>query len=115
MALSDATFLTFLTATCNVRRMTPGAVNSGTGLPAETWANLATGVLCRFVKRRGREPLTERQRVVVREQLCMLPIGTDVLEGDVIVSGGLTYDVILVEDAAGAAHHKEAVVERRAA
>jgi len=112
--LNTATFLGLLTALCDVRRQEPGAVDSETGLPVETWLTPITDIPCRFVNRTGREAVSEaRGSVVLRGQVCMLPIDTDVREGDVILSGGQSYDVKLVEDAAGAGHHLEALVERR--
>ena len=113
MVLDIATFLSFLTASCAVRRAQPSVTDGHTGLVGENWSDLVENVPCRFVNRKGSESFREARGAVARQQLCMLPIGTDVREGDVITSGGLSYDVKLVDDAAGAGHHLEALVERR--
>jgi hypothetical protein len=110
---ATAIFESLLTATCDIRRQSAGFVDLETGLPAESWATVATGIKCRLVRRQGGEHMGERRTAVVRDQVCMLPISTDVREGDVIVSGGITFDVKLVADAAGEGHHLEATVERR--
>lgn len=113
MSLLTDVFEDLLNATCTIQRATAGSANAKTGVPSETWGNEAVGVACRLVRRKGREVLGDLGGALTRELLCMLPFDTNVAEGDVIISGGVTYDVTHVSNAGGAGHHLEATVVAR--
>lgn len=102
-------FSTWLNTTCTIRRFTEGAADDY-GQPAKSWANLATGVLCRLEPTSGKEIWIDKQLVISNFTLFLLP-AQDVTEKDEIVLGGETYNVLLVSDAAGHGHHQELALQ----
>ena len=76
--------------------------------PTVTWATVWTGA-CRVVQRSGRE-LEGLHETAVTTHRVFFPLGADVTSDDRLTVDGVTYDLTLVTaDAAGAAHHCEAL------
>lgn len=103
-------FSTWLNTTCTIRRFTAGAADDY-GHPVQTFSDLATGIACRLQPaagpgRGGKEIWVDKQLVIADFKL-FLSAGQDVTEKDEIVIGAKTYNVLLVNDAAGHGHHLE--------
>ena len=108
------TYTSLLIETCTISRNTPGAAGNY-GTPAPSWADHLTDEPCRRViagslGTSGREIHIGAEVVVADYQFFLEDI--DVTEQDRIISGGVSYEVLMVDRKQGelATHHKEAFV-----
>ena len=110
-------YTSLLIDTCDVERFTTGA-NDDYGQPTKTWAVHLDDIACRFqsgtgrgIGRAGMEVLVGA-KVVVADYLLFLG-DVDITERDRVVSGGVTYEVILVADKQDGtdSHHKERLLK----
>ena len=122
---AETDYTDLLTDTCTIRRATMGTTRDPYGNFVPTWANLATGVVCRLDEAggpwsaAGRETYTDKNITVADYMLC-LKWDQDITERDrvtAVVRDGITVvnnecEVILVSLAAGEVHHKEALLAR---
>ena len=108
-------FTSLLIETCTVRRYTTGAADSY-GKPVETWADHLTDQACRLMSgsrgigsaaSAGREFQVGAELVVA--DYIMFIEDVDITEQDRVVSGGVTYEILMVADRADgtASHHRE--------
>lgn len=99
-------YTTLLIDTCTIRRYTEGA-RDGYGKPARTWTDHLTDQACRLARPKGREVMVGVEVVIADYILFTQDI--DVTEEDRIVSGGVTYEILLVKIPQNGTddHHKE--------
>ncbi len=99
-------YTSLLIDTCITRRFTEG-VADGYGVPVRTWTDNLTDQACRLTVAGGREIKIGAELVIADYRLFVLDI--DIIEQDMVVIGGLTYEVLLVEDYADSTvdHHKQ--------
>ncbi len=99
-------YTTLLVDTCTTQRFTEGAADSY-GVPARTWADNLTDQDCRLVAMPGTELKVGAEIVVADYKLFVQDI--DIIEQDRVVSSGLTYEVLLVQDYSNGlgTHHKQ--------
>lgn len=108
-------YTSLLIETCTISRNTPGAAGNY-GTPAPAWADYLTDQACRRVtaggggSKGGREIYVGAEVVVADYTFFLQDI--DVTEQDRIISGGVSYEVLMVDRKQGDAvtHHKEAHV-----
>ncbi len=106
-----------LVNTCDVERYTTG-VPDAYGTPAKTWAAHLSGIACRFQSGTGRGigragmEVRVGAKVVVADYLFFTG-DVDITEQDRVVSGGVTYEVLLVTDKQDStdSHHKECLLK----
>ncbi len=103
-------FTSLLIETCTVQRYTEGAADNY-GVPAKTWADHLTDQACRINATTGREVLVGAKVVVADYKMFIADI--DITEQDRVVSGGVTYEVLLVSDRQNSTvdHHKECLMK----
>ena len=109
-----------LPQTCTIRRYTEGAQDEY-GHPAQTWADLATGVKCRRMNSKGYETKADDKTVVVADYIFFFKDGQDITERDRITTLALagtavdtyTYEVLKVDPILGRKkeHHREVQVQ----
>ena len=106
-------FESLLTSTCTIRRYTTGAADAY-GTPVKTWADHLTNQACRLMTgtsggntSSGVEILVGA-KLVVADYIMFIKV-VDITEQDRVVSGGITYEILMVADRANglASHHKE--------
>ena len=99
-------YTSLLIQTCTVQRFTEGAFDVY-GNPTLTWADYLTDQACRLVAAPGTELKVGAEIVVADYKLFIQSI--DIIEQDRVVIGGLTYEVLLVQDYADStiSHHKQ--------
>ncbi len=111
------TFASLLVDTCTTQRSTEGARDAA-GAPAKTWADNLVDEPCRFqsglgrgISRAGME-VRVGAKVVIADYLFFIG-DVDITEQDRVVSGGVTYEVILVADKQDGvdSHHKECLIK----
>ena len=111
------TFATLLVDTCTTERYTEGARDAA-GAPAKTWADFLVDEPCRFqtgtgrgISRAGME-VRVGAKVVIADYLFFIG-DVDLTEQDRIVSGGVTYEVLIVADKQDGvdSHHKECFIK----
>ena len=92
--------------TCTTQRFTEGA-NDGYGNPALTWADNLSDIACRLTTAKGRELKVGAELVIADYKLFVGDV--DIIEQDRVIIGGLTYEVLLVEDYkdSSSSHHKQ--------
>ena len=100
------TYLSLLIDTCTTQRFTEGA-RDASGAPSLTWADNLTDIACRLTIASGRELKIGAELVIADYKLFVGDV--DIIEQDRIVIGGLTYEVLLVEDYKDSltSHHKQ--------
>ena len=113
-------YRSLLPMTCTIRRYTEGAQDTY-GHPAQTWANLATGVPCRRMNAKGYETKADEKTVVVADYLFFFDKGQDITERDRITTLKLagtavdtaTYEVLKVNAVLGMKRedHREVMVQ----
>jgi hypothetical protein len=81
---------------------------SPAGVSTATFALLTSGVRTSIQRARGRRVQLDPGAVVDAEFTAFFEAGTDVKEGDRVVEGARTYDVLLLDRVRG--HHLEAVL-----
>ena len=111
------TFASLLTDTCTTERYTEGA-RDALGKPAPTWADNLVDEPCRFQTGTGRGIGRAGMEVRVGAKLVVADylffIGdVDITEQDRVVSGGVTYEILIVADKqdGGGSHHKECMLK----
>ena len=95
-----------LTDTCSIERFTSVAVDTY-GAPVKTWASHLASVPCRLVSTNATEVKVGAEVVIADYVLFIKDV--DVTEQDRVVSGSVTYEILVVKfrkDATGI-HHKE--------
>ena len=108
-------FTSLLISTCTVERYTTGVADAY-GTPVKTWTDHLTDQACRFMAGSraigsaagaGGEILIGAKLVVA--DYIMFIGDVDITEQDRVVSGGVTYEILMVADRADgiASHHKE--------
>ncbi len=99
-------YTSLLIDTMTVQRYTEGA-RDASGAPALTWADHLTDEPCRLTTSTGREIKVDAEIVVADYKLFVEDI--DITEQDRVVIGGLTYEILLVQDYAddASSHHKQ--------
>ena len=99
-------YATLLFQTCTIQRFTGGAVDAY-GNPTLVWADHLIDEPCRLAASPGREIKVGAELVIADYKLFVESI--DITEQDRIVLGGLTYEVLLVQDYAdsSASHHRQ--------
>ncbi len=99
-------YTSLLIDTCTTQRFTEGVADSY-GNPALTWADNLSDIACRLTTAKGQELKIGAEIVVADYKLFVGDV--DIIEQDRIVSGGLTYEVLLVEDYKDSVteHHKQ--------
>jgi len=99
-------YTSLLINTSTVQRDTPG-VQDAYGTPAESWANHLTDIACRIQDGGGREVMVGAEVVIAEYKIFLLDV--DITERDRIISGGVTYQVLMVTDKQDSltSHHKE--------
>ena len=110
-------YTSLLVETCTTQRYTEGARDAA-GAPAKTWADNLTDIACRFQSGTGRGigragmEVRVGAKLVIADYLLFLG-DVDITEQDRVVSGGITYEVILVADKQDGvdSHHKECLVK----
>ena len=100
------TYTSLLIDTCTTQRFTEGVADSY-GVLAQTWADNLTDIACRLTTASGRELKIGAELVIADYKLFVGDV--DIIEQDRIVTGGLTYEVLLVEDYkdSSTSHHKQ--------
>lgn len=93
--------------TCTTRRYPVAGAADAYGTPATVWANKLENQPCRLVAAPGTELKVGAEIVVADYKLFVKSI--DITEQDRVVIGGLTYEILLVQDYADSAssHHKQ--------
>ncbi|KKN60065.1 hypothetical protein LCGC14_0535340 [marine sediment metagenome] len=99
-------YTSLLIDTCTTQRFTEGVADDY-GRPAITWANELEDQACRLVAMPGVELKVGAEIVVADYKLFVQNI--DIVEQDRVVIGGLTYEVLLVQDYSDdtTTHHKQ--------
>ena len=111
------TFASLLVDVCTTQRYTEGARDAA-GAPAKTWANNLVDEPCRFQSGTGRGigragmEVRVGAKVVVADYLFFIG-DVDITEQDRVVSGGVTYEVLIVADKQDGvdSHHKECMLK----
>lgn len=110
-------YTSLLIDTCDVERYTTGA-NDAYNQPTKTWAVHLNDIACRFqsgtgrgIGRAGMEVRVDA-KVVVADYLVFFG-DVDITERDRVVSGGVTYEIIIVADKQDGvdSHHKECMLK----
>lgn len=100
----------YLTDSCTIQRATTAADVYGHAV--ETWETVAT-VGCRILPlQRTRESLIAEQEKGRTFYTLVVPYNTDLRDGDRVVSGGVTYQVIQVDGNRTDDADKQAVIVR---
>jgi len=105
------TFTSLLVDTCNIQRNTIG-VQDAYGTPTASWANHLEGQSCRiygFTPNFGAgKEFYIGAKLVVADKLMMIA-DVDITEQDRVVSGGITYEVLMVtlRQDGHESHHKQ--------
>lgn len=89
----------FFTQTATINR--PTASVDVSGYPLDTFATLATNVLCRIEETRGAEAVQYLRLTNKKLYNGLFPKAQDIAIRDQIVSGGLTFNVVNVSGYAG--------------
>lgn len=99
-------YSSLLIHTCTIQRYTEGAAD-GYGNPTLAWADHLVDEPCRLVAAPGKELKVGAEIVIADYKLFVESI--DITEQDRVVIGGLTYEILLVQDYAdnSASHHKQ--------
>lgn len=99
-------YTSLLIQTCTIQRFTEGVADSY-GAPTLTWADHLADQACRLETAKGKELKVGAEIVVADYKLFLLSV--DVTEQDRVVLGGLTYEILLVEDYLNGttSHHKQ--------
>ena len=87
-------YTSLLIDSCTVSRYTEGTRDSY-GKPARTWADHLTAQACRLTTPTGREVQVGVEVVIADYLLFMQDV--DVTEEERIISGGVTYEILLVK------------------
>ena len=111
--MSLAVLTSLLNTTCTISRFTAASVDVY-GQPTGSWANLATGVLCRLQEFLGvsdveAEAVTPGGTAVIASHKLFVLSSQDITEKDRVVVGSNTYDVQFCAASPGGVsdHHKE--------
>ncbi len=100
-------FASLLIDTCTVQRYTEGGPDDY-GNPIETWdLTYIENEPCRLVASTGREIKVGAEIVVADYKLFLESV--DIIEQDRVIIGGLTYEILLVQDYSddSVSHHKQ--------
>ncbi len=99
-------YTTLLIDTCTTQRFSEGAADSY-GNPTLTWADELADQACRLETQPGTELKVGAEIVVADYKLFVQDI--DIVEQDRVIIGGLTYEVLLVQDYSNGLgiHHKQ--------
>ena len=100
-------YTSLLIQTCTTQRYPAGGATDAYGTPAKAWANYLVDEPCRLNANKGREIKVGAEIVVADYRLFVGDV--DITEQHRVVIGGLTYEVLLVENYADgtADHHKQ--------
>ena len=87
-------------------------VDTTTNEITKTWTTHASGVRCRLDEAKGQEIRMANNVYVKATHILFMEYRTDINEHDYrIVVGGRTYNILLIKDASGMAHHLEILLE----
>ena len=91
--------------TCDVSRFTEGTADAY-GNPVLSWSTIYNALPCRLMASGGRE-IKQDLQVAISDWTLQLESGVTITERDRVITGGVTYEVLLVSERndSYASHH----------